>query len=67
MAVVGVVYYADDPSRRVFRRVYLTAAETDAEFDNPAHITDGLDPARTAVLVRVDETDLHNFDLTGAP
>lgn len=65
---VGIVYYADDPTRRVFRVVF--PEHDDAELDQPptdenrdpylradgsAHswITLGTNPKRTAVLEKV--------------
>ncbi len=50
---IGLVFYADDPDN-VFRRVYPT--ESEAELNDERWITEGLDPARPAVM-RIVEPD----------
>ncbi len=47
----GLVYYADDPTRSAFRLVYPT--EKDEELDDPRWTTEGLDPLRIALLIKV--------------
>lgn len=54
MAVlVGVVYYADDPEKKIFRKVFPVDGDPPDILDDPCWITDGCDPARTAVLEKV--------------
>jgi hypothetical protein len=45
------VYYADNPERKVFRRVY--PSEDDSELDDPQWTTLGCDPTRMAILDKV--------------
>lgn len=52
---VGIVYYEDDPARRVFRIVYPEISES--ELDDPRWITEGLNPERTAFLEKVEPDD----------
>lgn len=54
---IGIVYYSDDPNKRVFRTIHLVPGEPDSVFDDPRWVTEGLDPGRSAVLVRVDPSD----------
>lgn len=56
---IGYVYYADDPERRVFRKVLPNYAlgETDAVLDDPTWVTLGCDPARKAVMAKVGDCD----------
>jgi SAM-dependent methyltransferase len=58
MAKIGVVFYADDPHRRIFRTVHLVPGDTDAEFDKPEWVTVGVDPYRVATLEVIDEAEL---------
>ena len=60
---LGIVYYADAPDQ-VFRVVYPTANES--ELDDPRWITEGCDPARKAVLLKVDPED-PRLQFTGTP
>lgn len=50
ITLIGLVSYADDPTGSVFRKVFPTI--DDSELDDPALVTDGLDPTRTAVLTK---------------
>lgn len=49
---VGLIYYADDPHKRVFRYVYPVPGDPPDVLDNPdpAWLTEGLDGARPAVM-----------------
>lgn len=49
---VGLVYYADDPSQVVFKRVYPTA--DDSELENQCWVTDCCDPSRAVAMKIVD-------------
>lgn len=68
VTLVGIVYYADDPERKVFRLVYPEV--DDGELDSPPHdgkrkpylqsdgsphswTTLGVDPQRKAILEKV--------------
>lgn len=48
--MIGLVYYADDPHRRVFRTVYPLPGEPDSVLDDPKWTTDNIAPGRTAAL-----------------
>lgn len=64
--MVGVVYYADDPGKNIFRIVYPQF--DDAELNDPQWTTLGLDRTRTAVLVKCLPGDpLVTSPMTGAP
>ena len=66
--MMGLVYYADDPDKRVFRKVYLVPGETWVEFTNPKHVIEGVDPSRKAVLVLVDDnSEAARAPMTGVP
>lgn len=64
MARIGLVRYEDDPHRRYFRKVTLHDHEPESELDNPSHVTDGVDPARKAVIDKVDAAEAGRL-LTG--
>lgn len=49
--LIGLVYYEDDPEQTVFRWVYPTL--DDSELDDPRWVTEGCDPARRAVMRKV--------------
>ena len=57
---MGLVYYADDPDKKVFRRVYPVYAqgETDAVLDDPQWVTVGLDGIRPVILAKVPDADV---------
>jgi hypothetical protein len=78
---VGIVYYADDPEKKVFRIVY--PQHDDSELDEPAHDGNGkimrdergephgwhtfaTDPSRTAVMEKVAIGD-PRATITGTP
>lgn len=57
---VGIVYYADDPDRKVFR--VITPSFDDSELDVPdpeqgSWTVFGVDPTRTAILEKVPLDD----------
>ncbi len=49
--LIGNVYYADDPERLIFRRIWPTS--DNSELDDPQWVTIGCDPSRQAVLIKV--------------
>ena len=63
--MIGVVYYDDDPDKKVFRKVYPT--QDNSELDDPAHCTVGVDATRTAVLLKVPANDDSKYPMTGTP
>lgn len=50
----GLVYYADDPDKKVFRSIHLAAGDDDADFFDIVKcepwLTQDLDPVRKACL-----------------
>lgn len=65
---VGNVYYEDDPDKKVFRQVFQEDTDPPDELDDPRWITEGCDPARTAVLVKVaPDSPEANVEITGLP
>jgi hypothetical protein len=53
---VGIVYYADDPDKKVFRVVTPTHDDSELDAPDPQHgewHVFGLDPARPAVMEKV--------------
>lgn len=48
---VGLVYYEDDPEKKIFRKVYPEI--DDAELNAPCWTTDGVNIRRKAVLIKV--------------
>lgn len=66
---VGLVYYADDPEKKVFRRVYPVT--DDAELDDKLSIhewkTVGTNPRRKAVFEVVDAGSVEDRAFSGAP
>jgi hypothetical protein len=66
ITLVGLVYYADDPEKKIFRKVFPTV--DDAELNAPAFVTDGCDPHRKAVLKKVPATSAEALaPMTGTP
>lgn len=66
VTMVGLVYYADDPNKNIFRKVY--PVDDDSELDNPEWTTARVDPNRRAVLVRVPRNSPRaNAPMTGTP
>lgn len=63
---IGLVYYADDQHKNVFRKVL--PVHDDSELDDPRWITENLDKTRTAVLIKVpaDSAQAH-APMTGTP
>lgn len=61
---VGIVFYADDPEKKVFRIVY--PERDDRELRDPQWTSLGTDPNRRAVLLEVDPTD-PRVRFTGTP
>lgn len=51
VTMVGIVYYLDDPEKKVFRKVYPSL--DDSELDDPQWVTLGIDPSRIAWLEKV--------------
>lgn len=62
--MIGLVYYADDPHKRVFRTVYPSLDEPDSILDDPQWLTDGVDPLRGAVM---DKVAVNNGRKRGTP
>lgn len=65
VTMMGIVYYADDPDKKVFRLV--TPTEDDSELDRPDPqygywTVFGVDPNRTAVM---DKVPLGEGNLSG--
>ena len=48
---VGLVYYEDDPDKKIFRKVYPTI--DDAELNAPCWTVDGVNIRRKAILIKV--------------
>ena len=53
VVMVGLVYYADDPNKAVFRQVFQMDTDPKNELDDPTWVTMGCDPSRTAIMVKV--------------
>jgi hypothetical protein len=64
--MIGIVYYVDDPHQRVFRMVHLAPGDADSVFDDPCWVTEGIEPGRTAALVRIGDDDPRTV-MTGTP
>lgn len=63
---VGLVYYADDPDKKIFRKVFPTV--DDAELNAPCWTVDGVDIRRKAVLIKVPfESAEAVAPMTGTP
>ena len=63
---IGLVYYLDDATHAVFRKVYPTL--DDSELDGIRWVTEGCDPARLAVMQRVPiESPEAQAEMTGTP
>lgn len=63
---VGLVFYEDDPEKKIFRKVYPTV--DDAELNAPAWTTEGVNQTRKAVLVKVPVGSPEALaDMTGIP
>ena len=54
---MGIVYYADDPDKVVFRKVYPTA--DDRELNDQRWVTEGCDPSRCAIIETIDTISPH--------
>lgn len=64
--MIGLVYYEDDPAKAIFRKVYPQF--DDGELDDPQWTTLGCDPARVAVMIRVDAgSEAALSEMTGVP
>jgi hypothetical protein len=67
LPLIGLVYYADDPEQRVFRKVYPMPGDPANVLDQPRWITEGCDPSRKAVLRKVwSESEIALAPATGA-
>lgn len=63
-SLIGNVYYEDDPDHLIFRRVYPT--NDDSELDDPKWVTEGVNPERIAVMIKVPKDSQEaTDDLTG--
>lgn len=67
--MIGLVYYSDDPDKKVFRRVYPSPSDNVlAVLSDPQWTTLGLPSSRAAVLVQVDESSsMALAGMTGTP
>lgn len=61
--VIGLVWYADDPHKRVFRKVFLSPGDPESELDNPRWVKEGCDPARVAVIRKIPDKELAQVGL----
>lgn len=57
MALIGLVYFSDDPLKRAFRRVMLTPGESESALDDPQWLTLGIAKDRQpfAAMLKVSE------------
>lgn len=63
---IGLVYYADDAEKKVFRKIYPTG--DDSELDDPQWTTVAVDKDRTAILVKVLKDSPEALqEMTGTP
>lgn len=66
VTLVGNVYYADDPDRLIFRRVWPEVDE--GELDDPKWVTLGCNADRTAVMEKVAaDSSEASAPMLGAP
>lgn len=66
--MIGIVYYLDDPEKKVFRKVFLSPGDTENVLDNAEWVTVGVDPNRTAVLEKIADDDPRAVgDMNGLP
>ena len=63
---VGLVYYEDDPEKKIFRKVYPEV--DDVELNAPCFTTDGVDSRRKAILIKVPADSPEALaNMTGTP
>jgi hypothetical protein len=66
--MTGLVYYADDPDQNIFRKVSLSPGDDESVLDETRWVTDGCDPTRTAVMLKVADDDPRaSAEMTGTP
>ena len=60
LTLVGIVYYADDPAKKVFRIVYPVKDDSELDQPDPQHgewTKFGADPSRVAVMEKIPADD----------
>lgn len=61
--LIGLVYYADDVNKKVFRKVY--PQHDNSELDDPRWTTKNINATRTAVLIKVVQGSSDDRPMTG--
>lgn len=57
MKRIGIVYYADDPNRTIFRTVFLTGDDPESMLDDPKWVTEGCDSDRVVRLIKLESLE----------